>query len=241
MIPGAAEHPDVSDAVRRANVLLAGGYAWAATVLPVALGHGPGWAVRIAASLSLLGLLAGAVVADHPRLARALGLHAFGALGAAAWVLSGPAVAPDHLDPIRAAFGAVGWVVVAFSWGSPRHAARVPEDDPRVVVADPLPPRGGTPLLATPVLAFAVLSAAIVLALAWRETRATHALLGHAAATAAAIALVGAGAEIAVSRGRARVEPGASTRTRLVRASVSLAAAAFLLVVGALGSLVGGR
>jgi len=228
----APEDRTASELVRRANVLLPGVYAWAATVLYPASPRGTPVFGRVVAGAALVALLVGVAVGGRrPALGRALGLQAFVALCLLAWVLLGPGVAVDRLEPIRASLGGFGWVLFAFGWGGSREPEHVPEDDPRALPGDPLPPRGRLPRGTMLVLGLTVIGAAFPLMLAWRVTRSAHALFAHAVAIACAVALVSAGAEVAVRRGRwAPVEPVAR---RLGQAAASLALLAVVLIVGA--------
>jgi hypothetical protein len=221
-----------SELVRRANVLLPGVYAWAATVLYPASPRGTPFLARIVASLALASLVAGVALGRlRPALGRALGLSTFVALCLLAWVLLGPAISVDRLEPVRAALGGFGWVLFAFGWGGSREPEHVPEDDPRALPGEALSPRGRLPPGTMLVLGLATAGAAFPLVLAWRVTRSAHALFAHAVAITCAVALVSAGAEVAVRRGRwAPVEPVAR---RLGQAAASLAILTVVIIVGA--------
>jgi hypothetical protein len=220
-----------AELVRRANVLLPGVYAWAATVLyPVSL-HGASVPSRISSGAALLSLLAGVALAGRrAALGRALGLHGFVALCVFTWILLGSMVAVDRLEPTKAALGALGWVLFAFGWGGSREPEHVPEDDPRALPGEPLEPRGRLPRGAVLVLGVATAGAALPLLFAWRVTRSAHALFAHAVAIGCAVALVSAGAEVAVRRGKwAPVEP---QMRRLGGAAASLTLLSIVLIVG---------
>jgi hypothetical protein len=221
---------DASELVRRANVLLPGLYAWAATVLYPATLRGVG-AARWAAFACPLPLIVGlALSRRRPSLGRSLSLHAFVACCAATWLAMGDLLAVDRLDPIRAAMGGLGWVLFAFAWGASREPERVPEDDPRALPGEALAPRGTLPRAASIILGVSIVGAALPLMLAWRVTRPSHALLAHAAAILGAVALVSNGAHVAVHRGKwAPVEPASR---RMATAFVPLAALAILILVG---------
>jgi len=226
-----AEERESSERVRRINVLLPGLYAWAATVLYPASLRGVGMLARWSAALALLPLLVGiALGKSRPLLSRSLSLHGFLAACALTWILLGDLLAVDHLDPLRAALGAIGWVLFAFAWGASREPELIPEDDPRALPGEPLAPRGTLPAGATAVLTVAVMGALVPLLFAWRVTRPSHALLAHAAAVAAAVGLVSSGAEIAVNRGK--WAPIESASRRVTHAIVPLAALTILLLVG---------
>lgn len=226
-----SEERDGSEQLRRANVALPGLYAWASTVLYPASLRGAPVSARVAAALALVVLGAGVAVSRrHAVLARGLALHGFVAACALTWMLLGPLVAADRLEPVRAALGVVGWVLFAFGWGASREHARVPEDDPRVLPGEPLSPRGQLPGGAVGVLAVAIAGAGLPLALAWRVTRPSHALFAEAVAVACALGLVSSGAQIAVRRGQwARVEPASR---QVGQATLSLVALAIVLLIG---------
>jgi hypothetical protein len=229
---------EAPDLVRTQSIVLSGLYAWAATVLYPASLRGAGALARVIAGLAIVSLVVGAALGRRRiRYGRGFALYGFVGFSVISWALLGALVSVDRLEPTRAALGAFGWVLFAFSWGAPRKPREVPEDDPRALPGDPLPPRGELPRGASWVLAIATLGAALPLLFAWRVTRSSHALLGHAVAIVSAIALVTSGAEIAVRRGRwIAVEPPFQ---RIAQAAVPLFVLAMLLLVGMVGFLLG--
>jgi hypothetical protein len=233
-LPG--EVPPVGDpdhVVARANILLPGVYAWISTVAyPASAGHGHGFA-PVAAGGALLCLLAGtALVVPRPRLGRLLGLVGFVAFAAVTWLLLGEGLDVRRLEPMRSALGGAAWALFAFGWGSVRRPRHVPEDDPRALVDDLLRPRRVLPRRAPFILGAALLLGLAPVFVAWRIVRPEHALLGHAAAFAAAVSVVSVGALVAAEQGRRRETRPA--RIRLVAASGTLALAG---AFGALGLL----
>jgi hypothetical protein len=229
---------EAPDLVRTQSIVLSGLYAWAATLLYPASLRGAGPLARVVVGLALVSLVVGASLGRRrTRYGRGLALYGFVGLSVLSWALLGALVSVDRLEPTRAALGAFGWVLFAFSWGAPREPAEVPEDDPRALPGEPLPPRGHLPRGASWVLAIATLGAALPLLLAWRVTRSSHALLGHAVAIVCAIALVTSGAEIAVRRGRwSPVDP---PLRRVAQAAVPLFVLIILLLAGSVGLFVG--
>ncbi len=225
------EERESFELVRRANILLPGAYAWAATVLYPVAAHGTGVHARVSAALAMMLLLSGVAVGkQRPALGRTLGLHGFVAACVATWLLVGTSLAVDRLDPVKAALGGIGWVVFAFGWGASREPTRVPEDDPRALPGAPLAPKGHLPAGAFLILAVAITGATLPIGLAWRVTRPSHALLAQAVSIACAVALISSGAQIATRRGAwIRVEPPSR---RLAQAVWSLIA---LVAVVALG------
>jgi hypothetical protein len=231
-----AARRETKHSVRTQSVVLSGLYAWAATVLyPVSL-HGASLLARVVAFAALLALVSGALLGRRDTLlGRGLALYGFAGLSTASWLLLGGLVGADRLEPTRAALGAFGWVLFAFSWGAAREPRDVPEDDPHAVLGDPLSPRSELPAGASLVLSIATIGAAVPLLLAFRVSRTYHALLGHAVAIGSAVALVTVSADIATRRGR--WEPVEPPSRRLTQAAVSLALVGIVLFAGAVALL----
>ena len=184
----------------RSNMLLPGLLAWVSTVGAPAFERGVSTGPRISACAALAAMIAGPFLsATHPWVSRAVGIHATVVLCLVTWLSLGPTIGVHHLEPVRAAIGAVAWVLFAFGWGATR-APGVPEDDPRAIHDAPLPARSQLPAGATPIFVIGLLGAALTLFAAWRVARPSHALLSHSAAVVCAIALVLSAAKIAVDR-----------------------------------------
>src|SRR5688572_21284843 len=129
-----ARRADARGFAERANILLPGLYAWLLTVGEPATGAGVGWKARALAFLALVALVLGPLLApDRPIHGRACGVYGFIGLSTLAWWQLGPVVSAEELDPLRAALGALGWMLYAFGWGKTRGRGLVPEDDPHVV------------------------------------------------------------------------------------------------------------
>lgn len=222
---------DTTELVRRGSVLLAGGYAWTATVLHVAAQRGVPTAARVVAALAAAALLGGSAVAlRSPRLARLLALHGFALGSVLTWILARMVIDIERLDPVRGAAGCVAWALFALAWGAPREVTHVPEDDPGVIAGDPLAPRSQLVPGSPAIVAITLLAAFVPIASAWRVTRASHALLAHVLAAALAIAIVGVGAEAAARR--RSPAPDEPTR-RMAGAMLPLTILGLLLVAGA--------
>ncbi|MFO0568876.1 MAG: hypothetical protein U0263_24680 [Polyangiaceae bacterium] len=196
----AAKAQKLSSIPARTNMLLPGLLAWVSTVGVPAFERGVSAVARVSAIAALVAMVAGPMLeARSARLGRAVGIHATLALSIATWLLLGPVIGVQHLEPVRAAIGAVAWVLFAFGWGAVR-APGVPEEDPRAILGAPLPARSQLPLGSTAIFVVGLVGAAIPLFTAWRVARPHHALLSHAAAVVCAIALVQGGVRIAVER-----------------------------------------
>jgi hypothetical protein len=186
--------------------------------------------------LALLALIAGPYLAlSRPRLGRAVGVVGFVALCLLTWLLLGPFVDIDRLEPFQAALGGLGWVAFAFGWGTLRNLGSVPEEHPNVLGGAPLHARGELPRGALVVVSISVLGALVCLVLAWRVDRVEHALLAHGCAIACAIALLTNGAKIAIARSGDRTPR--TPQRRLAAASRPLAGLIFLLATGVVWAL----
>lgn len=184
----------------RSNMLLPGLLAWVSTVGAPAFERGVGAGARISGCAALTAMVVGPLLSgSHPRLGRVVGIHATMALCLVTWLLLGPRVGVQHLEPVRAAIGVVAWVLFAFGWGAVR-APGVPEDDPRAILGAPLPARSQLPAGASVIFAIGLIGATLTLLSAWRVARPSHALLAHAVAIVCAIALTMSAAKIAVDR-----------------------------------------
>lgn len=195
------ETPDRARALSaRSNMLLPGLLAWVSTVGAPAFERGVGSGARVFACAALVAMVSGPfLTGPRPWVGRAVGIHTTVVLCLATWLSLGANIGVQHLEPVRAAIGAVAWVLFAFGWGATR-APGTPEDDPRAIPGAPLPARSQLPALATPIFAIGLLGAALTSFAAWRVARPSHALLSHAAAVVSAIALVTSAAKIAVDR-----------------------------------------
>lgn len=214
----------------RLNLFVSGIYAWLATVAIPAWTSGH-FAARVFALLALVLLSGGlATLGRHPAIGRATVLVGFVGASAATWLLVERELDVQQLEPVRAASGAVGWMLFAFGWGAVRNVGSIPENDPRVIRGELLTARQ-TPTRSTYVVfSLSLLGALAPWLLAWRVTRPEHALLAHAAGLACAIAMVSVGAELAVRRGRRRV--AARPAERVDAASTSLLILTLLTLFG---------
>ena len=213
------------------NVALPGAYAWLTTVAHPAFARGvDGWP-RATAYAALLALAAGALlIGRYPRAARAVGVLGFVALCVTTWVLLGSRLAPERLNSVLAACGAVGWALFALGWGATQRFRPVESDDAEEARGKPLVARGRLPRTAAVAMALGLLAALTPWLAAWRVKRAEHALLAHGAALVAAIAIVIVASQVAIDREHRVTRP--APRHRVRPAMGSLSALAFVLAAG---------
>jgi len=216
------------------NVLIAGLYAWIATVLLPAFSQPTPLLARACAISALLALLVGVgLLLRMPAWGRPVTLVGFVGLSAVTWVALGDALNIERMEPVRAALGGIGWMLFAFGWGAVRRPGDVPEQDPHVVAAAPLEPRATLGWGNTLAFALAFVLALGVWFLAFRVASEERALLAHAFALASAVALISAGVRVGILLGK--THPLSRPGARLNAASTPLAG---LLVLGMLGLLI---
>jgi hypothetical protein len=236
MFEGLSE-PTIRAFAARANKLLPGVYAWAATVAVPSTAPEVSQLGRVLAFLALVALVLGPWLSPlRPALGRVLGIHAFVGLSLATWALairSGTNLAPE---PLRAALGGLGWMAYAFGWGDLGRPLRVPEDDPAALGGPPLLPRAELPRRATIVFGIGLAGALLLVALAWRVGRTPQTVMAHAVALAAGLWLLAAATEVSLTPAP-RVKGSASER--LSRASGALSALVIALGLGLLWMLLG--
>lgn len=222
---------DARRLAERANILFPGLYAWLLTVAQPATSAGVGAPARVLSLLSLVCLVLGPLFSfERPALSRAVGIYGFVAFSTLTWWQLGSVIAPDRLDPVRAALGAAGWLLYAFGWGRMRGRGHVPEDDPNVLEGAPLEARTRLPRAAWVVAIVSGVGGLLPVALAYRVERPDHAILAHALSLAAGAAVLSAGANLALNFGRPRAPR--SPTSRLNSAAGALAALAVLAVAG---------
>jgi hypothetical protein len=216
----------------RTNVLLPGLYAWATTVARPVFSSQATLAIRLAAACAVLVLLCGPLLSGRfPRLGRALGVHAFVGFSVLTWALLRHAGVPFGGQALEAAFGAVGWTLYAFGWGELSSRRRVPEQDPHVLAGAPLSPKGSWSRSAEVILGLGVLGAIVILVLAFRVARPSHAVMAHALALLLSLLVISAASRVALERSPRRL---GSSAERFGSAATALA---LLLIALALGAL----
>jgi len=216
----------------RANLFVSGLYAWLATVAAPTFDSG-NLGAAISASAALVLLVTGLLLAPRwPVIGRAVTMGGLLGPSVLTWVLLGDAVDVSRLEPIRAASGAVGWMLFAFGWGAVRNVRSVPENDPHVIEGTPLRPRHTLPLLTYVVFGVALVGGFLPWLLAWRVARPEHALLAHVIGLLCAVGLITVGAQVAVRRvGRWMPAAPASRLGAATNAFVALAVVAVLGIV----------
>jgi hypothetical protein len=220
----------------RANKLLPGLYAWTATVAAPAAAAEAGSAARVTSVLALLSLVLGPWLSERPALGRALGIHAFVGFSLACWALSLQAGVELAPEPLRAALGALGWMVYAFGWGELGRPLRVPENDPAVLGGPALSPRADLPRRASAVFALGVAGALALLGLAWRVSSVPETVMAHAVAISAGLWLLSSTTQVALTEAP---RPKGSTHERLTRVSGTLSLLSIALGLGLLWFLFG--
>jgi hypothetical protein len=195
---------ELTQAVRR-NLLVSGGAAWLLTVAVPALDLECRVIARVTAFAALVCLLGGVVGASRwPRVGRLVSLLGFIGMCALTWGLLGDIISPERLQPLRAAVGGVAWLTFALGWGAVRHPGAVPENDPRVIPAEPLEPRSEVAGITYAAVVVSTLAAVVPWLLAWRAQGRDHALFAQAIGLGAAMWLLSAGADTAVALGARR-------------------------------------
>lgn len=211
-------------------MLLPGLLAWVSTVGSPIAERGVALFPRVTGALALIAMVAGPLVSSfHQKLGRIIGVVATMGLCLLTWLLLGPTIGVPHLEPVRAAIGAMAWLLFAFGWGAVREPGHVPEEDPRAIPGPPLAARNRLPKGALVIISIGMAGAAIPMFAAWRVIRPSHALLAHAAAIVCAIALVTGAAKIAVDRQGFR--PPSSAGARLGAAVRPLTLLAVVLIL----------
>jgi hypothetical protein len=196
--------------------IVPGLYGWLATVLAPAVQRGASVGARVAAACALLALASSyAFSTSRPRVARVFGVYVFVASCFAAWALLGPLLRADQLDAVRAALGAVGFLLHALAWGAP---PRDPETQPadNLVPGTPLQPRHKPVRLGAVVLGLGIAVALLPMVVAFGVERPGAALLAHASALGSGLLVIGASTDTALRVGKAHQFP--AWRVRAARA-----------------------
>jgi hypothetical protein len=209
---------------------LAGAYAWAVTVAPLAWASGATTPARAGVFIALAALIGGAVSerwwGGRTRLAS---LWVFVLASGLAWSGAPAVMAAGRMDAVRGVAGMLGWALFAIASAAPalepsRTEARVTRDA-SLVERRRLP--GGA-------VAYIALGAAFAMVLqvqGWAVVSAERALVVRLAGVAAGLAIIGVATELALGRQSPRV---ISRRTARVRVAVGAATLVLVLALSAL-------
>lgn len=212
--------------------VLPGLYAWLATVLLPVTQSGASLAAR-AFALAAFGtlVLAFLLPRSSPRRARQLGVYGFllGCFGA--WLSLGSQLASDHLDPVRSALGALGFLLHALAWGAPDPSRELALTD-NLVPGAPLQPRSRPSRVSALLLAVGIAVALLPSLAAFGVERPGSSLLAHAIAVGSGLLFIAASTEVALRLGKARQV--AFWRERAARSSWTLAGLLLALGIGLL-------
>lgn len=193
---------------------LAGVGAWAITVAPLVLTVRASNAARVAAIVAIVPALGGPQLIERNQpLARHVGITAFLAASAGAWLLASLDNVLASIDTFRAILGVLAWGVFALSWS---HPWSVPEARLRKAPEGEtvgLKPRRKAPPYAVGVAVMGAICAFSCLALAWVVKEPSRAVFAQALAVGCAVALLTSASRIAVLAGKERSR--SSSRSRL--------------------------
>lgn len=208
------------------RTLIAATTAWGVTIAPAAFARSSAVAPRVAAFAALVVAVAGPLVRPR-KIGRHIGITAFVGLAAIVWLTSSAAIQPARVDLGRAALGSIAWSLFALSWSDPWKR---PEKSEELSEPHGLEARSRLPHLAVPITVVGLIGGLACIVLAWRVDDAGRALLGHAAALAAAVSLISASSIVATSRGNPRRNEGqrlnpVATRTLALLVAVALGGA----------------
>ncbi|MFO0675147.1 MAG: hypothetical protein U0169_01305 [Polyangiaceae bacterium] len=190
---------DVRSIAAPLQVALAGTYAWAATVLPVASASSVGIAARVSGGVAVAALGVH-VYATHRAATRTwiASLAAFVLASASAWLSASFGPTKIEFDTTRGIAGMIGWLLFAVADAAPSTPPRL--DESRILAVVPPDERKRNPRDVF-VLAFGVLAASGLQGFGWDVAPPERALLVRLVALAAGLAIVGTASHVAVSMG----------------------------------------
>lgn len=205
-------------------------YGWLATVLTPALTPGVGFLARALTALGLAMLVCAFVAAaPAPRWARRAGVYGFLACCFGAWASLGPPLRSDQLDGVRAALGALGFLLHALAWGATPKPVDS-EASGHLVPGAPLLPRQKPRRWVTAAFGLFGVVALAPEAVAFSVERPGASLLAHAVGLGTGLLTLGAGTEVALRLGKPLQR--SSARTRFARAAWALGVLVGALSVG---------
>lgn len=195
--------------------IVPGLYGWLATVLTPCLQRGASLTARVFAAFALLSLFGALALRSRLRLGRILGVYGFVACCFGAWAALGARLRSDQLDGVRAALGALGFLLHALAWGA---APREPEPSAadNLVAGTPLQPRHKPVRSGVVVLGIGITVALLPVAAAFAVEPPAASLLAHALALGTGLLVIGASADVSLRVGKAH-RPS-SWRSRASRA-----------------------
>lgn len=212
-------------------------YAWGVTVAPAAWSRGAPLGAKAAASVGVLALLTAPFVEARgsnapralagPTWARAWSVWGLVASSAAVWLMVPDALAPARLDPLRGAFGMIGWALFAFASAGPvLQPSAAGGKITRSALRSRAPLRRGDGI----VIGLGVALAIALQAVGWAVTVPERAVLVRLVTIICGIAVLGAMTNVALARHRARAHAPARVRVRralpwIVAAALFVAAA----------------
>jgi hypothetical protein len=205
-------------------------YGWLATVLAPCVQRGASLGARIFAGLAVVALLGALALQSRTRLSRWLGVYGFVACCFGAWALLGPRLRSDQLDAVRAALGALGFLLHALAWGAPPKEPDAASDN--LVAGTPLQPRHKPARFGVMVLGLGIGVGLLPMGVAFAVESPAASLLAHALALGCGLLVFGASADVALRVGKPhRYSSWRSRASRALWALGGLVAAAGLGII----------
>lgn len=219
-----------------AQATLAGGYAWATTVAPVAWARGASLTSAAAAAVAVVALAAGWLGSRRwGSRGRIATLWGFVLASALAWSASPTVLAPGRLDLFRGITGTLAWALFAFAWAAPALAlGQEPQesiDDEPLVARRRIAGREGFLLLGAGALAVGIQ------AIGWDVSGVERSVLVRFAALAAGLTILDTAVDVALGQYPRRPRAALAPRLKAARpwlvglGVLALAALAFAIKV----------
>lgn len=232
MIESKAERTHLLGLGPRAQATIAGMYAWATTVLPVAWGRGAGWLPKVA-GIFALGSLVAALLFDRAGKYRFASFWAFVGLCALVWLLAPSMVLAGAFQGVRGLSGVLGWALYAVACAAPALSWRANRKPPIVDDEPPkeasLAPRSRLARSEQIIVGIGAIAALGLQGVGWSVPSPERAVLVRVTTLAAGVALVHTAATLATARHYERAAPA---RRRVERAALPLFILVALLLVG---------
>jgi hypothetical protein len=213
------------------QVVIAGAYAWAVTVAPVAGYRGAPLAAKAAAGVAVVALFAGAGAERWWKgPSRLASLVTFAAASVVAWVFAPAALRPVAIDTPQGLAGMLGWGLFALACAGPALGDRL--EAARVLEGAPLEPRRTLARGDALYLGGGTVLALALQCVGWGIVDVERALLVRLVAVATGLGIIGASAEIALARHETR--ESRSARARWLAVGLPLALLGVLALSGLL-------